>query len=145
MAAVAAALTRFLQAGDILALWGDLGAGKTTFARHLLAAAGVRETVPSPTFTLVQTYIAGDGHTFWHFDLYRLESSEDAWELDIEDAFADGISLIEWPDRLGRLLPQPATLNLQLMVEDDSHRSLLLSAGSNWTGRWPDLEKALRP
>jgi tRNA threonylcarbamoyladenosine biosynthesis protein TsaE len=91
--------------GDVFALSGTLGAGKTTLARGFIRAlTGPDEEVPSPTFTLVQTYDTKKG-TVWHFDLYRLEDPEEAWELGIEEAFAGGISLIEWPDRLGALLP----------------------------------------
>lgn len=91
--------------GDVVALWGDLGAGKTTLARAFVQAlTDPDEDVPSPTFTLVQTY-DGREAPIWHFDLYRLESPDDVWELDFEDAVRD-ICLIEWPDRIGRYLPQ---------------------------------------
>ena len=106
-AALAAKLARALVPGDVLALRGDLGAGKTAFARGLIAARAVgQETpeVPSPTFTLVQTYEFPDA-LLWHFDLYRIARPDDALELGIEEAFADGISLIEWPERLAGLLP----------------------------------------
>ena len=93
----------------MVALAGDLGAGKTTFARGLIAAFAAEAgqpppEVPSPTFTLVQTYEFPRA-TLWHFDLYRIERPEDALELGIEEAFADGIALVEWPERLGALLP----------------------------------------
>jgi len=91
--------------GDVICLIGDLGAGKTAlaraFIRYLTEAA---EEVPSPTFTLLQTY-ASDAGEIYHFDLYRLEDPDEALELGIEDAFADGITLIEWAERLGDLLP----------------------------------------
>jgi tRNA threonylcarbamoyladenosine biosynthesis protein TsaE len=91
--------------GDVFALHGGLGAGKTTLARGFIRALTTPdEEVPSPTFTLVQTYESGKGPLF-HFDLYRLEDPEEAWELGIEDAFSGAISLIEWPERLGPLLP----------------------------------------
>lgn len=91
---------------DVIALSGGLGAGKTEFARAFIQARPGGEAVgevPSPTFTLVQTYDLVP--PVWHFDLYRLTRAEDAWELGLEEAFADAISLIEWPERLGPLLP----------------------------------------
>jgi tRNA threonylcarbamoyladenosine biosynthesis protein TsaE len=105
-AAFAGRLAPLAQPGDVIALAGDLGAGKTTFARAFIRARGVAdEEVPSPTFTLAQIYEAADA-AIWHFDLYRLTAADEAWELGIEEAFASGISLIEWPDRLGPLLPR---------------------------------------
>ncbi len=115
--ALAAAIAAALRPGDIVALIGDLGAGKTTLARGLIAARAAAggapmPEVPSPTFTLVQTYELTGG-TIWHFDLYRLERADDAVELGIEEAFIDGISLIEWPERLGALLP-PSHIRIAL-------------------------------
>lgn len=104
--ALATRLAAIAQAGDVIALNGDLGAGKTAFARAFIRARrAADEEVPSPTFTLVQVY-EGSGPAIWHYDLYRLTSADEAWELGIEEAFASGISLIEWPDRLGPLLPR---------------------------------------
>ena len=104
-AALAARIAAVAAPGDILALKGDLGSGKTVFARAFIRARGNQDDVPSPTFTLVQVYEAGPT-SIWHFDLYRIRAPEDAWELGIEEAFVRGISLIEWPERLGRLLPE---------------------------------------
>src|SRR4051812_29949378 len=97
-AALAGRLAPLAARGDVVALTGALGAGKTSFARGFIAArAGRPIEVPSPTFTLVQTYDLPSG-PIWHFDLYRLERPDDAIELGIDEAFADGISLIEWPE-----------------------------------------------
>ena len=99
-------LAALVRPGDVIALDGTLGTGKSTLARALIRAlTDAEEEVPSPTFTLVQQYETEAG-LVWHFDLYRLEKPDDALELDIEEAFAEGISLIEWPDRLGTHLPR---------------------------------------
>lgn len=103
---LAAAIAAIARAGDVIALWGDLGAGKTEFARAFIRArpGGDRVgEVPSPTFTLVQTYDLAP--PVWHFDLYRLRSADEALELGFEEALAVAISLIEWPERLGAALP----------------------------------------
>jgi tRNA threonylcarbamoyladenosine biosynthesis protein TsaE len=106
-ASLAAAIARAARPGDVIALSGDLGAGKTSFARAFIRALGRGdEDVPSPTFTLVQTYELPTA-TVWHFDLYRLERPDDVLELGFEDAAAEGsIVLVEWPDRAGGLLPR---------------------------------------
>jgi tRNA threonylcarbamoyladenosine biosynthesis protein TsaE len=103
-AAAARRLAPLLRPGDVLFLQGGLGAGKTTFAREILRALGVAEEAPSPTFNLVLTYDASQGPV-WHFDLYRTETPDEVLELGLEDALADAISMIEWPDRLGPLAP----------------------------------------
>src|SRR5229473_206998 len=103
-AALAARIAARARPGDVIALKGELGAGKTSFARAFIRARGGDEAVLSPTFTLVQTYELPSA-AVWHFDLYRLRSPEEAWELGIEEAFHAGIALIEWPERLGPLLP----------------------------------------
>ena len=136
----AAKLAGFLQVGDIVALDGTLGAGKTAFARALINAfPGDDEDVPSPTFTLVQTYQRG-ATEIWHFDLYRLDDSEDAFELGIEDAFADAISLIEWPDKLGTYLPsRHLRINLAQADESDT-RTLEIIGNALWRDRLVDFE-----
>ena len=103
-AELAARLALVARPGDVIALRGELGAGKTSFARAFIRARGGHEAVPSPTFTLVQVYELAGG-TIWHIDGYRLRHPEEAWELDIEDAFHEAVSLIEWPERLGPLIP----------------------------------------
>ncbi len=102
--ALGAGIAAGLKTGDAVALWGDLGAGKTTLARAVLRALGVEEDVPSPTFTLVQTYDTPK-LAVSHFDLYRLKQARDLEELGFEDALADGAVLVEWPERAPEALP----------------------------------------
>jgi tRNA threonylcarbamoyladenosine biosynthesis protein TsaE len=138
-ARLATELARLLRAGDVVALEGDLGAGKTAFARSVIRALTARdEEVPSPTFTLVQIYEAPD-FDIWHFDLYRLEKPEDAFELGIEDAIADGLTLIEWPDRMGSWLPRDRlTVELNFGAAENDRIAILSGAGD-----WPDRLKEL--
>ena len=90
----------------VLALSGPLGAGKSVLARAIGAGAGVRDTMPSPTYTLVQRYDAGPGRQLVHIDLYRIDSSEELWELGWAQLPGEGdLVLIEWPERAGDLLP----------------------------------------
>lgn len=133
--ALARKLAPLLRAGDVVALGGDLGAGKTCFARAVIRAlADPDEAVPSPTFTLVQMYATPD-FDIWHFDLYRLESATDAFELDIEEAFASGVSLIEWPERLGGLLPERRFVVDLALVADGMARRATLSAHGDCVDR----------
>lgn len=110
-AAAARLLAPLLGPGDSVLLSGGLGTGKTHFARALIQArlirAGVQEEVPSPTYTLVQTYDDGTAE-IWHADLYRLGDPLELAELGLEEAFAKAIVLVEWPDRLGPLAPENA-------------------------------------
>ena len=118
-------LSKFILVLTVLAFTAPLS---PAFAR------GGQEEVPSPTFTLVQVYEIGSV-AIWHFDLYRLKSPEEAWELGIEDAFSEGISLIEWPERLGPLLPR-RRLEIEFLFGDqpDSRRALI-AAGEGWQKR----------
>lgn len=120
-AALGAFLAPRLAAGDCLLLEGPIGAGKSHLARALIRERlGRFEDIPSPTFTLVQTYDAGDVE-IWHADLYRLTHPDEVLELGLEDAFSRAICLVEWPDRLGAHLPQGA-LRLRLAVDGDGRR-----------------------
>jgi tRNA threonylcarbamoyladenosine biosynthesis protein TsaE len=131
---LAAVIAAIAEPGDVIALKGELGVGKTTFARAFVRARGIRDEVPSPTFSLVQVYEAGSA-TIWHFDLYRLRSPEEAWELGIEDAFGDGISLIEWPERLGPLLPDRRLEITLLFGSGPNARRATFSGGTEWQPR----------
>lgn len=137
-------LASLLGSGDVLALVGPLGAGKSALARALikarLAQVGLDEDVPSPSFTLVQSYQAGELE-IWHCDLYRLSNGDEVLELGLEDAFETALALIEWPDRLGPDLPDHA-LTLTLSMRDDSGRDATLSwTDPAWTDRLMPLSK----
>lgn len=137
--ALAVRLADVLRAGDVIALIGDLGSGKSVFARAVIRALGCEdEDIPSPTFSLVQTYFAG-GHLVHHFDLYRLENENDAVELGIDDAFAAGVSLVEWPDRLGAYLP-PDRLDVRIETTGkEGHRYVTLHAENGWHVRLREI------
>lgn len=124
-----ARLGRTLRSGDTVALIGGLGAGKTTLARGLVQSLLPQETVPSPTYTLVQTYDL-PRFTLWHCDLYRLEHPDEAYELGLMDAMGEDVCLLEWPDRLGDLLPDEA-LKIEITFDSDGRRVTL----SGWEGR----------
>lgn len=141
-AALAARLGPMLRPGDVVALFGGLGAGKTGFARALIqglqAPLGCVEEVPSPTFSLVQHYQIG-GLDLWHFDLYRLSGPDETHELGLEEAFAEGVSLIEWPERLQSWLPHNR-LEIYLEFPPDAgieeHRRLVRLMGhGDWATR----------
>jgi tRNA threonylcarbamoyladenosine biosynthesis protein TsaE len=136
--ALAARLAAVARPGDVIALKGELGAGKTSFARAFIRALGGIGEVPSPTFTLVQVYELGPA-TVWHFDGYRLRDPEEASELGIEDAFADGISLIEWPERFGALLPACRLEVALLPGATASARRAVIDASPDWAGRLAGL------
>lgn len=121
---LAQCLAPVLRRGDAVLLEGPIGAGKTHLARALIRARlGRAEDVPSPTFTLVQTYEAA-GADIWHADLYRLTHPDEVWELGLDDAFRTGICLIEWPDRLGSHLPD-AALRIRLAIDGDGRQAVL--------------------
>lgn len=146
-AALAARLAAVLRAGDVVLLGGPVGAGKTHFARALikawLGAAGLDEDVPSPSFTLVQTY-ERPGGAIWHADLYRLTGADDVSELGLEDAFDTAICLVEWPDRLGDLAP---LRHIAIAIEQgqaDDERALTLGChGPGWDYLQPTLAGAV--
>ena len=133
--AAAGKLAALCRPGDVLCLFGDLGAGKTTFARGFLRALGISDDIPSPTFNLLLTYDTAIG-TVWHFDLYRLKTADEIHELGFEDAMVNGISLIEWPDRLGGWLPKQRIEIHLVETRDNTSRQLRLNALGSETNRW---------
>jgi tRNA threonylcarbamoyladenosine biosynthesis protein TsaE len=133
--ALGARLAALARPGDVFLLEGLIGAGKSSLARAFIhARLGVREEVPSPTFTLVQVYEA-DGVEIWHADLYRLAHPDEVFELGLDAAFNTAICLVEWPDRLGRHAPTDA-LTIRLEALGDGRRAVM-------TGGRAVLAKAL--
>ena len=136
MLALGARLALHLRACDVLLLSGGLGAGKTTFSRGLITALSGADEVPSPTYTLLQTY-EGAAFPIYHFDLYRIDTPQEVWELGIEEALDEGLSLIEWPQRLGELSPDGA---LHIEIEfTDKGRAVALSGNADWTKRMSNV------
>ncbi len=131
---LAASLAPVARIGDVVALAGELGAGKTVFARAFIHARGAIEEVPSPTFTLVQVYELAGGPVY-HFDLYRISDPVEVYELGMEEAFADGITLIEWPQHLGRLLPSERLDVVLAMGADEDARRVVVRGHGAWAGR----------
>lgn len=132
--AFAARLAQYLRPGDCLLMEGPVGAGKSFFARAaILALLEEPEDIPSPTFTLVQTYDSSAGE-IWHSDLYRLSHPDEIEELGLNDAMSDAICFIEWPDRLGSYRPENA---LTLVFENgqgaDERRLTLRASDPRWT------------
>ncbi|MCA0371009.1 MAG: tRNA (adenosine(37)-N6)-threonylcarbamoyltransferase complex ATPase subunit type 1 TsaE [Proteobacteria bacterium] len=139
----AVALGALLQPGDQVALEGSLGAGKTTFSRHLICAlSGEEVDVPSPTFTLVQTYETPKGDV-WHFDLYRLEEPTEIWELGFEEALSH-ISLIEWSSNIASLALLDNALTLTFHLTDvEGARVVTLQGNHSWWQRLEALDASL--
>jgi tRNA threonylcarbamoyladenosine biosynthesis protein TsaE len=148
-------LARQLKAGDVIALSGALGTGKSALARAIIQAVDAAEDdVPSPTFTLVQHYALADGTPLWHLDLYRIDAPQEAMALGLDDAFIDAVCLIEWPDRLKKLLPK-TNLSIHLYAEerwddvgddrkDDSGvRFADVTAPPHWANRINDLVRSI--
>lgn len=132
-AALGRAMAGVLRPGDTILLEGHIGAGKTAFARAFIRAhLGDAEDVPSPTFTLVQTYET-DICEIWHCDLYRLTQPEEVMELGLDDALTEGICLIEWPDRLGSLRPVDA-LTMSFAATAVGHE-VYFQADDGWAGK----------
>jgi tRNA threonylcarbamoyladenosine biosynthesis protein TsaE len=143
--AVAAALVPHLRSGDVLALIGDLGAGKTTFTQGLAAAAGVDEAVTSPTFTLLRPYPTDLGLELLHVDLYRLDRPAEIADLGLSELLEeDAFAVIEWGERADGLLG-PDHLDVRITRPGTgAHRELELhGSGPAWAGRWEEVAAAV--
>ena len=148
-------LSEHLKAGDVIALSGALGAGKSALARAIIQTVDPTEDdVPSPTFTLVQHYALADGTPLWHLDLYRIDDAQDAMALGLDDAFVDAVCLIEWPERLKKFLPK-TNLSIHLYADEtadesddatglgSSVRFADVTAPLHWADRITDLVAAI--
>jgi tRNA threonylcarbamoyladenosine biosynthesis protein TsaE len=129
------ALAGQLRASDVIALSGELGAGKTTLARGILRGLGFSGDVASPTFPIVQPYDHLDP-PLWHVDLYRIESPAELDQLALDEAKQEAALVIEWPERLGDALWEES-LQLRLDMERGGARSLTAIVPTAWKDRWP--------
>ena len=137
-ARLGAAVALALQPGEAVCLSGPLGAGKSTLARALVRALTTpHEDVPSPTFTIVQFYetkgIGGLQFPLAHFDLWRLERADEAFEIGLDEALEEGAAVIEWPERLGGRLP-PDRLDIEIAMNGEGRSARLVPHGA-WKGR----------
>jgi tRNA threonylcarbamoyladenosine biosynthesis protein TsaE len=133
--ALGRSLGGLLRPGDVVALYGDLGAGKTSLARGVLRGLGFEGDVASPTFPIVLPY-EQLRVPVWHVDLYRIEDPAEIGELGLDEALEDAALLIEWPERLGAAL-WPEALKLSLARDGEGARALTAEGPAAWGGRWP--------
>ncbi len=132
-----ARLADVLRAGDVVTLTGGLGAGKTSLARGVLAALGLAEEAPSPTFAIVQPYDPPEVRLpVLHIDLYRIDDPAEIDELGLEEARHEAALLVEWPERAG-VGRWPDALALDIAMAPDGARRLTWAAPDAWDGRWP--------
>ena len=132
--ALGAALADVLRPGDVIALSGNLGSGKTTLARGLLRGLGHTGDVASPTFPIVVAYAPPDTRIpLWHVDLYRIEDPAELEEIGLDDALGDAALVIEWPERLPLLWPHALILTL---AAEGSGRGLTAWVPAAWGTRW---------
>jgi tRNA threonylcarbamoyladenosine biosynthesis protein TsaE len=143
--AVGEAVASLLREGDVIALTGELGAGKTTFVRGAARALGFEGAVASPTFTLVREYQGGV--RIYHVDVYRLERVQDVLDLGLDEMVAEGgVLLVEWGDAVEGLLPDDHLLaEITLVGEGDARRIVVTGMGPSWATRWERLERLTEP
>ncbi|MFW2830203.1 tRNA (adenosine(37)-N6)-threonylcarbamoyltransferase complex ATPase subunit type 1 TsaE [Sphingomonas sp. ID0503] len=131
------AIAEHLRAGDVIALEGDLGAGKTSLARGILAGLGVTGDMPSPSFAIVQAYDPPEARLpVLHVDLYRLDDDADVRELGLDEALDEGAIILEWPQRLGLALWKHS-LRLRIEGAGTPARRLTAEVSPSWKDRWP--------
>ena len=110
----------------VVAFFGEMGAGKTTLIREICEQLGVSDTVTSPTFALVNHYMSGNGADIYHFDFYRIEKLEEAYDLGYDEYFDSGaLCLVEWPEKIEQLLP-PETLKVNIKVTGPESRLITI-------------------
>lgn len=125
--------------GDIILLYGDLGSGKTAISKGIAWGAGFEDIVTSPTFALMNQY--NGKYPIYHFDIYRLSHPEDLYDLDYEEYFfGDGITLVEWPERMGDLIPEQYLKITLEKVEDFNQREIMIELVGN---RYKPYEEVL--
>ena len=134
---LATQLARLAKAGDTFALYGTLGMGKSVFARGFIQSLTKAEEVPSPTFTLVQSYEAPN-FEIYHFDLYRLKSPDEIFELGMEEALYEGVCLIEWPEKMGGYLPKNC-FSIQISAHPEGREISITSTSAEKISRLQDL------
>lgn len=136
---LAVRLARIAKKGDAFLLFGTLGVGKSVFARAFIKSLCEVKEVPSPTFTLVQTYDSAD-FDIYHFDLYRLKDPEEIWELNMEEALFGAVSLIEWPEKMGAYMPRNA---IKILISSISENERLIEIECDDKEKQERLEKVL--
>lgn len=137
MERLGAAIARLVRPGDVIALEGGLGAGKTTLARAILASLGHEGEVPSPTFTIIETYDAPPLRVaVAHADFYRLDDPSEAMELGLDDYREGAVLLAEWPDHAGGFAHEPSCLTIVLETVEEG-RIATVKPGADWVGRLP--------
>jgi tRNA threonylcarbamoyladenosine biosynthesis protein TsaE len=132
-------LAAMVRIGDVIALEGELGAGKTTLARGILEGLGLEEEAPSPSFAIVQPYDIPEVRVpVAHVDLYRLDGPEEAEELALDDYLMDSLLIVEWPDRMGEHV-WPDALRFHIDMAPDGARRLTANVPDAWTERWSQI------
>ncbi len=129
---LASSLCQYLRAGDVISLTGDLGAGKTCFTQGLAQSLGIRERITSPTFNLIKEY--KNSMPLYHFDVYRLAAPDDLFDLGYEEYFyGDGITIIEWGDKIQALLPAVfLRIEFRRLPDENSRELTVSSRGARW-------------